>query len=686
MAHDISADGDTGDPVSTASIPKLANGLVDAQLLSRYLTLQIEALEIEKAAREERARTKLNRRHLIRKFGPPSVWIVALVILGAMTAKLDSGARLDVVFFRQPQFVKRLTGVWKVFPQLPSPDQMIAAVTSKVQTSGHARGNVPQQFGVLPDAISAALKAMSAHLDVLIPLVALILPGLLTAAAVLLQTVVTRKAGAVIGSLLTIGMASLFLAAAVAWSDWHFTTGLVLAVIAISTLRIMDRLTSLALEFAGSRDAGPKWFQPVGEGFRHVITKLLRPAGNRLSLALFVAIPFVANLGVVVAILARSPDDLEMWTNFWTPMLEIAVALFALWVLWICLVAVASPNFFHPARNQRTLIIFVALPVASYALAIVANAVGLIPRISPYDPAYGISAWTLLVSSVIFLLWAAWGIVSGVSTKSFLHPIRRRATVATFVGLPLGSVAAAVPLALALNAASTDSWLFFPTAFAFVLIAALFGCWILWVGLVLVAKLSFRHPFRRPLSAVVFLALPALAIGTMLWTWESANGAAGSILFELAALLFTSWCLWMARLALANPSLLRPPERSLLRRAFIAVPAISLMVLIIAAGASGMVMASPQVWRSVPGFIWGFLFSTAALSYVLWFVWAWLILPRQLRPVFVPVLIFMVVAAFLGPILFVFTVAALLALTLPTSASRAMSDVINRPVVTPSAG
>jgi hypothetical protein len=686
VAHDISADGDTGDPVSTASLPTLANGVVDPQLLSRYLTLQIEALEIEKAAREERARTKLNRRELIRKFGPPSAWIAALLILGAMTAKLDSGARLDAVFFHQPPFVQRLTGVWKVFPQLPSPDQVIAAVTPNGPTSGHARGKVPHALGILPDASTAALKAMSDYRDVLIPLLALVLPGLLTALALILQTVVTRKAGAVIGSLLTIGMASLFLAAAVAWSDWHFTTGLVLALIAISTLRIMDRLASLALEFAGSEDPGPKWFQPVSERFRHVIAKLLRPAGNRLSLAFFVAIPLVANVGVVVAILARSPDDLVMWTNFWTPVMEIAFALVGLWLLWACLAAVASPNFFHPVRNRRTLIVFVALPIASYTLAMVAMVVGLNPSMDPYDPVYAISAWTFIVTGVIFLLWAAWGVVCGLLTRSFLHPSRRRATLATFVGLPLGSVAALVPLALAFNAASPASWWFYPTAFSVVLIVALFSGWILWVGLVMVAKLSFAHPFRRPVSAVAFLILPGLAIGTMLLTWESANGAAGSILFELAALLFTAWCLWMARLALANPSFLRPPERSLMRRAFIAIPAISLMVLVIAAGASGMVMANPQVWRSVPGFIWGFLFSTAALSYVLWFVWAWLILPRQLRPVFVPVLIFMVAAAFLGPILFVFTVAALLALTLPTSASRAMSDLINRPVVRPSAG
>jgi len=78
-----------------------------------------------------------------------------------------------------------------------------------------------------------------------------------------------------------------------------------------------------------------------------------------------------------------------------------------------------------------------------------------------------------------------------------------------------------------------------------------------------------------------------------------------------------------------------------------------------------------QAWGSISAFIWTFLFITGVLIYLLWALWAWQVVPRRLRPVFVPTLIFMIAGIFFGPLLFAFMLAVLLLLTLPGSLNRA---------------
>ena len=650
-----------------------ANGVVDRALLQSYLELQIEALRAEKEARDKRAQQRATLKRIVNQFGPPTLWIVALVALGIGTAKMDSSARLSAVIMQPPSLLQHLGAVWKTLPGPPSSGPRSTSFTlgaAAALSSSAAQVNTNQPAVDVP---GAALKILTDYRDVAIAIATFLLPWLLTVGAIVLQKVVTKRAGTVIGSLLTLGIAALFLATAVAASDWQFATALVLAVIAFSIFAIINRLMDLALEFSSGADSTKELLQlirsPLSVWVGKVMGWLTHPARYLWTRVTFIGLPLVANLDLIAGLLGWAANKPGKWSYVWGPVIEIGVAGLVVWTIWLAIAAASTRDFFHPTRNRRTFRVFIALPVGAYVAIILAVTVAYQAETNSVPEL--LAAWAFLVAAAAFVLWSLWGAVVALNSKSAFHPTHRRAALLTFIVLPVPSLVAFFVLALAITTTPQDSWLYALLVFSMTLGLLLLCVWILWAIVVLLAKLTYRQPLRQPASAIVFIALPALTFLTMMATWESANSD-GSSLFELAALLFAAWCLWLCGAIFANRGSILGDNRPVVKRAFIAAPVVSL-VIVLAARVAALILlgADRQAWASVSAFIWTFLFLVGVLTYLLWALWAWQVVPRRLRPVFVPTLVFVMAGIFFGPLLFAFMLALLLVLTLPGSLNRA---------------
>lgn len=645
--------------------------VVDLALLQDYLRLQVDALRADKEARDKRKEQRATLQRIVKEFGPPTLWIVALVALGIWTAKMHSSPRLSAAIMQPPSLMQHLGVVLKA-PGLPSSGPTSTTLTHAANALSSSATQVnANQSGI--DPLGAVIKILTDYRDVAIAVASFLLPWLLTVGAIVLQKAVTRRAGTVIGSLLTLGIAALFLATAVAASDWQFATALVLAVIAFSIFAIINRLMDLAIEFGTGADSLQEvmqvlqsylsvWVGKARVWVAHPVARL----GTRIA---FIVLPLVANLALIIGLLGWTSSKPDKWSYLWGPVLEVSIAALLAWAVWLSISVALTRDFFHPRRNPRTFRAFIALPVASVAAMLLTGTFGFQAQVNSVPET--LAAWAFLLAVAAFVLWSVWGAVVALKSTSTYHPTHRRAALLSFIGLPVPSFFAFVFLALAINTTSQDSWLYGLVTLSALLSFLLLCVWILWAFVVLLARLRYRQPFARPVSAVVFVVLPVVAFATMVITWESANSN-GSSLFELAALLFAAWTLWLCGAILANRGRILGDSGPTVKRAFIAVPVVALVLVLSTRVAAAMFLGTDrQAWGSISAFIWTFLFITGVLIYLLWALWAWQVVPRRLRPVFVPTLIFMIAGIFFGPLLFAFMLAVLLLLTLPGSLNRA---------------
>src|ERR1700694_2044501 len=87
--------------------------VVDLALLQDYLRLQVDALRADKEARDKRKEQRATLQRIVKEFGPPTLWIVALVALGIWTAKMHSGPRLSAAIMQPPSLIQHLGVVLK---------------------------------------------------------------------------------------------------------------------------------------------------------------------------------------------------------------------------------------------------------------------------------------------------------------------------------------------------------------------------------------------------------------------------------------------------------------------------------------------------------------------------------------------------------------------------------------------
>jgi hypothetical protein len=664
------------DPLILTQLPPGASvglpGAVKPQLLADYLTLQIEALKAEKRERGERARIRERNGRLIRQFAAPAIWVLGLLLVGALMVGLGSrqtAASMARVTGEHFHFFGRLVGAWK-FAGLPVNFQDALKNLAPYQ---EAIAHWPSKLAVV-GTIPGFNQVMNDGL-------AFLVPAVITAAALQMQSALRKEAGAVIGMLLGLPLLVTFIATALAFRHAWLSAALVVVAVALGLL-LIDRMAVLAIESVppAPRDReNQRWLASVGERYRlpagvahagAISRLLLHPFRHRLIRAVFLAVPVVANTCVIVAFTERDLGSTQKWDALWSHVEVGSMLLFAAWVLWACLAGLATRPLFVPFTGRALPRVFIAAPFVTYAIAAVALYFALrASSLMSYSAlAAFLSSWTFVVFGLGFVMWGAWASIRLIVSANFLHPWRARRKL--FLGLLAASLLGTIVSAIFLSGDSTSSVLSMSVTLAFVISGAVLVLWFLWLIAAVIDWLGVAHPAHSRRGLVAFLGLSAFSLLAMALGWEGASRT-GSWLFQLGAIFSIVWCVITARMLLRGHRRHDPSEKPAMMRLFSVLP---LLALVVAVLASGVITVPDEIGATLPGFLWAFILITAVVVYVGWCVWAWLVVPTRLRPLLTPLLLALIVGIIFGTTAFEIAVAFLLAVAVPTFLARTYAD------------
>jgi hypothetical protein len=641
---------------------------VKPKLLADYLTLQIEALKAERRERSEKARIRERNRRLIRQFAAPATWVLGLLLVGAFMVGMGSrqaAASMAGVTDEHFRFFGRLVGAWK-FAGLPVNFQdALKNVTPYREAIAH-----------WPSKLTVIGKIPGFN-QVLNPALAFLVPAVITAAALQVQSALRKEAGAVIGMLLGLPLLVTFIATALAFKHPWLSAALVLVAVALGLL-LIDRLAVLAIESVPSppRDRENRhWLVSFGERYRlragaehtRALSRLmLHPFRHPLIRAFFLAVPVVANAAVILAFTERDLGSTPKWDALWSGVEAGAMLLLAAWVLWACLAGLATRSLFMPFRDRARRRVFIAAPFVTYAIAAAALYFALrASSVTSYSSlAAFLYSWTFVVFGAGFVMWGAWACIRLILSANFLHPWRARRKL--FLVILGASLLGTIVSAIFLSGDSTSSVIAMSVTLAFVISGAILVLWFLWLVAAVIDWLGVAHPGHSRRGFVAFLGLAVLSLLAMTLGWEDASRA-GSWLFQLGATFSIVWCVITARMLLRGHRLHDPNEKPAMMRLFSVLP---LVALVLAVLASGVITVPDEIGATLPGFLWAFTLMTAVLVYVGWCVWAWLVVPTRLRPLLTPLLLALVVGIIFGTTAFEIAVAFLLAVAVPTFLTR----------------
>jgi hypothetical protein len=137
----------------------------------------------------------------------------------------------------------------------------------------------------------------------------------------------------------------------------------------------------------------------------------------------------------------------------------------------------------------------------------------------------------------------------------------------------------------------------------------------------------------------------------------------------LAGVLLLVWTPWGLTVAVRSDHFFQPFRRPSTMLVFAILPALSALLLVVAwLWTGGFSTGIPYPALQAAGYV--FVLG-AFFLYPLWLLWAFAVLPTGLRQTYVALFIWLVIAAFYGPGLFMSVMVGLLAVSIPLSVWRA---------------
>lgn len=335
--------------------------------------------------------------------------------------------------------------------------------------------------------------------------------------------------------------------------------------------------------------------------------------------------------------------------------------LFAAWVLWACLAALATRPLLMPFTGRALRRVFIAAPFVTYGIAASALYFGL--RASSSLAAF-LYSWTFVAFGAGFVMWGAWACIRLIVSANFLHPWRARRRL--FLVILGASLLGTTVTAIFLSGDTTSSILAMSVTLALVISGAALVLWFLWLIAAVIDWLGVAHPAHSRRGLFAFLGLAVLSLLAMTLAWEDASRT-GSWLFQLGATFSIVWCVITARMLFRGHRRRDPSQDPAMMRLFNVLPLVALVVAVLG---SGVITVPDEIGATLPGFLWAFILITAVVVYVGWCVWAWLVVPSRLRPLLTPLLLALVVGIIFGTTAFEVAVAFLLAVAVPTFLTR----------------
>lgn len=204
----------------------------------------------------------------------------------------------------------------------------------------------------------------------------------------------------------------------------------------------------------------------------------------------------------------------------------------------------------------------------------------------------------------------------------------------------------------------------------------LFSIWILWGYLAVVARPGMLHPRRGSGERRLFLLLPTVSLLALLAASTlygvTAENSGWHLLWAfvstLAGLLLVIWSPWGLAVAVTSDRFFQPSRRPAMLLVFASVPVVSALILIV-----GWLLSNGfRTGISSPAFYGPELVLTLVMLflYPLWLLWAFGVLPTGLRQTYVSLFIWLVIASFYGPGLFMAIMLLLFATSVPVSVWR----------------